>query len=244
MSAPSSRQVTGGRLLWLAVFSVAMGLLEAIVVAYLRELYFPEGFRFPLRFIPEQMLHREVLRELSTLVMLLALSLVAARGSIVRFSVFLFTFGVWDLSYYLFLKLLLDWPQSLLTWDVLFLIPVTWVGPVLAPVICALTMIGLAMLVLSIHRRPGTVLIGTWAWLMMAAGAGLIFFTFISAAADIIIRGGFLSDLGHLAANRDFQAVMGSFVPERFDWWLFTAGEAMVLLSTVIVYRTNKASAG
>ena len=31
----------------LIIFAVSMGFLEAIVVVYIRELYYPDGFRFP-----------------------------------------------------------------------------------------------------------------------------------------------------------------------------------------------------
>jgi hypothetical protein len=236
-SLPTS--LTNNRLLWLAVFGIAMGLLEAIVVVYLRELYFPGGFRFPLRFIPAQMLRMEILRELATLAMLLSVAMAAAEGFRLRFAVFLFTFGIWDLCYYGFLKVLLDWPPSFLTWDVLFLIPLTWLGPVLAPVICAATMIGLAVLWILLHRRPGSVAIGRAAWLLLGAGAALIFVTFIKDAAGIIIEGGFLTDLAGLTGNRDFQAAMAAFVPTRYDWPLFSIGEALVLLAGVAVYRRN-----
>ncbi len=95
-------------LLLLAVFGIAMGLLEAIVVVYLRELYFPGGFGFPLRFLPPRMIRFETLREICTIVMLAAFAGLAARKSILRFAAFLITFGVWDICYYLFLKIMLD----------------------------------------------------------------------------------------------------------------------------------------
>jgi hypothetical protein len=240
MGTSFPQQLTNRRLLWIGVFGIAMGLLEAIVVVYLRELYFPGGFRFPLRFIPEQMLRMEVLRELCTLAMLVAVAMTTAEGFLLRFSVFLFTFGIWDLCYYVFLKVLLNWPESFLSWDVLFLIPVTWLSPVLAPVICAATMIGLAVLWIVLLRRSGSVSIGSAAWLIMGAGASLIFFTFIRASAEIIIKGGFLTDLADLTSNKDFQAAVAAFVPSRYDWLLFSLGETLVLLAGFLVYRKNR----
>jgi hypothetical protein len=50
-------------------------------------------------------------------------------------------FGVWDICYYLFLRLISGWPRTLLDWDILFLLPLPWWGPVLAPVSIALLMI-------------------------------------------------------------------------------------------------------
>jgi hypothetical protein len=236
MNAHSSPQVTNSRLIWLAVFGITMGLLEAIVVVYLRDLYFPGDFSFPLRLIPEQMLRMEILRELTTIVMLVALAAIAARTFVFRFAVFLFTFGIWDVFYYVFLKVLLDWPQSFFTWDVLFLIPITWLAPILAPLVCALTMIGFSVLLIALHRQYGEIRIGRIAWFFMAAGAGLIFYTFIVDFAGIIIKGGFVTDLAALAVNSAFQTAVSSFVPVHFDWWLFSAGEALVLLSGVVMY--------
>jgi hypothetical protein len=235
MGAHSSHHVTNSRLIWLAVFGIAMGLLEAIVVVYLRALYFPGGFGFPLRLIPEQMLRTEILRELATIVMLIALATIAARTFILRFAIFLFTFGVWDVFYYVFLKVLLDWPQSFFTWDVLFLIPIAWLAPILAPLVCAITMIGLAVLLIVLHRQYGEIRVGRMAWLFMAAGAGLIIYSFIGDYAGIVIKGGFVSDLAGLASNSDFQKAVASFVPTHFDWLLFSAGEALVLLSGVVM---------
>jgi membrane protein implicated in regulation of membrane protease activity len=62
-------------------------------------------------------------------------------------------FAIWDIFYYIFLWLLIGWPESFFTWDILFLLPVTWVGPVLAPVINSLTMIVLAGLILLADRK-------------------------------------------------------------------------------------------
>ena len=226
----------------LALFGIAMGLLEAIVVVYLRELYFPAGFRFPLQFIPEKMLRLETLREICTIVMLLALSAVAAKTFISRFSVFLFTFGVWDIFYYVFLKALLGWSDSLLTWDVLFLIPVAWLAPVPAPLITSFTMIGLALLYAFLYQRYGTVRFDRPAWLLMALGVIILFFTFIWASASIVIQGGFYRDLAGLAHNSAFQAAISSFVPVEFHWGLFGFGEALILASGALAYR--KTSAG
>jgi hypothetical protein len=135
-----------GRFLWIAVFAIAMGFLEAIVVVYLRELYYPDGFEFPLRLMSADLVRAEWIREIATLVMLAGIGIIAGRNGLQRLFYALFAFGVWDIFYYVALKLLLGWPASLLTWDLLFLIPVSWLGPVLAPAINSLTMILMAML--------------------------------------------------------------------------------------------------
>ena len=135
----------------LFIFAVAMGFLEAIVVVYVRELYYPEGFTFPLKALPANLVTIELIRELCTFLMLGSVAWLSGKTLLRRLSAFLFTFGVWDIIYYAALKLFLDWPESLLTWDILFLIPITWVGPVLAPIICSVVMIFMAMLFERFH---------------------------------------------------------------------------------------------
>ncbi len=179
-----------------------------------------------MRTIPPEMLRLEMVRELATLAMLAALSAIVAEGFLARLSVFFFTFGVWDLCYYAFLRLLLDWPRTLMDWDVLFLIPVTWLAPVLAPVVCSLTMICLALLWNRLDQRSGFVRIGRGAWLLMAAGAGLIFTSFLRGSVGLLARNGL---------------VTAHVVPTRYAWDLFAAGEALVLWSAAAVYRKNRA---
>jgi hypothetical protein len=230
------QKVVMPRLLWLAVFGIAMGLLEAIVVVYLRELYFPGGFRFPLQIIPKRMLGMEVLRETCTFIMLVAAASLCARTFVLRFSLFLFTFGIWDIFYYAFLKVLINWPESLLTWDVLFLIPVTWVGPVLAPLICSLTMIGIGLLGLFLHIRRGFVRFGTIPWLLMGGGAVIIFLTFTWDYASVMIQGGFKGITGP-GSSPAYHTVVSSHVPALYPWGFFLFGESLILAEGTIAYR-------
>ena len=128
-------------LLWVTIYGVAMGVLEAAVVIYLRRIYFPGGFQFPLWVVGTDIAIVELWREIATILMLIAVGALAGRNKSERFAYFVYAFGIWDLVYYAFLKLALDWPASLLTWDILFLLPVPWVWPVLTPCIIAVTMI-------------------------------------------------------------------------------------------------------
>ena len=138
-------QTLNRTLLSVTVFAIAMGFLEAIVVVYLRDIYYSGGFKFPLMIIPDSTLRIEILREFCTLVMLLSISFIAGKNKLEIFSYFLFTFALWDISYYIGLKLILNWPASFFTWDILFLIPIPWIGPVLAPLISSFTMILLTL---------------------------------------------------------------------------------------------------
>ena len=144
----------------LFVFGISFGYVEAAVVVYLRAIYNPIRARlhpergpddlFPLITQKElantgpensRRLAIEVGREAATMVMLAAVALAAARNLHEWIAAFAIAFGVWDISFYAFLKLMIHWPESLRTWDILFLIPLPWVGPVWAPVLVALTMI-------------------------------------------------------------------------------------------------------
>jgi hypothetical protein len=129
------------RACWLTVFAVAMGILEAVVVVYLRELYYPGGFRFPIVPMPGRVAFAEVVREAATILMLLAAAALARRRGVDGFFVFAFLFGVWDLVYYAGLFCFLRWPESLGTWDLLFLIPVPWLAPVAYPVVVSLLLV-------------------------------------------------------------------------------------------------------
>ncbi|MCK4911399.1 MAG: hypothetical protein KAR83_07140 [Thermodesulfovibrionales bacterium] len=218
---------SGSKLLgWLFVFAVSMGFLEAIVVVYLRMLFFPDGFSFPLGMIPPGVLMTEIVREACTMGMLIAVAAVSARGFTRRLGAFLFVFGVWDIFYYVALKIFLGWPPSLLTWDVLFLIPVTWLGPVLAPLIVAVTMAGFGgwLMLKGEHVR-----IGPASWVVLCMGAFDIFCAFVSDYAVLIVKGGFLSDIFGLLSSPEFMELAAAYVPESFGWGLFAIGELMVL---------------
>jgi hypothetical protein len=118
---------------WMTAFFIAMAFLESAVVVYLRALYYPEGFGFPLVPMDPALVATEMGREFATLVMLLAPAALVTRRALERFAWFCIGFGIWDIFYYVWLKVLLGWPASLAEPDLLFLLPVPWVGPVWAP---------------------------------------------------------------------------------------------------------------
>jgi len=209
------------------LFAIAMGFLEAIVVVYVRELYYPEGFGFPLKMIPEKIFAIELVRELTTLVMLVSIGILVGKTRLEKFAWFLFTFGIWDIFYYVALKIFLDWPESFFTWDILFLIPVTWIGPVLAPVICSITMILFAMVVWL--TRPMEARMSPLSWAAIVGGATLIFISFIldytRLLANMVVSGGGAGSL----FEPGFIDTITSYVPERFYWGLFFLGEFLIL---------------
>ena len=138
----------------LVFFAAAFGYIEATVVVYLRGLFYPAGFVFPIAdFVSmagaKKILLIEIGREIATLVLVFTASYLLGRDLPRRIAYFLSIFAVWDIFYYIWLKVLLDWPASITDWDVLFLIPITWAGPVLAPVITSLTMLLIAFWLFS-----------------------------------------------------------------------------------------------
>jgi hypothetical protein len=93
-------------LLVVSLFSIAMGLFESAVVIYMREILYPEGFGFPLSPVQPDMMLTELLREGATIIMLLGIGFLAGRNTSERFAWFLYSFAIWDIFYYVFLRLL------------------------------------------------------------------------------------------------------------------------------------------
>lgn len=221
------------RILYLTIFAVAMGFLEAAVVIYLRELFYPEGFAFPLKLMTPQVLTTEYLREISTVVMLLSVSLFTARNTYEKFLIFLYSFGIWDIFYYVWLKVFLDWPPSFFTYDILFLIPVVWVAPVAAPLICSITMIGIAGCLFYANRNNCRIMICPYRASFLAVGTFMVFLTFIWDFTGIILRGGFTGKCWNLLADPAFQKSIGEYIPGTFQWPLFIAGEVLIVMTVI-----------
>jgi hypothetical protein len=105
--------------------------------------------------LPESLLTVEVFRETGTLIMLIMVAVIAARRVKERFALFLWTFAVWDIGYYLYLYLTVRWPQKVTTKDVLFLIPQAWYAQVWFPLlVSALTLLAV---LLTVEREKRTV---------------------------------------------------------------------------------------
>jgi hypothetical protein len=144
------------RLFWLVAWGIAFGYIEASIVVYLRKIYYPAGFSFPAVIIEPEIAVVEMIREITTLVFMWAVAELTYRSFQCRLAVFMFLFGIWDIFYYVFLKATLGWPSSPADWDILFLVPLPWVGPVWAPVIVSVGMIwaGTVIMVRNEQDRP------------------------------------------------------------------------------------------
>ncbi|MCR4417478.1 MAG: hypothetical protein NUV92_07015 [Ignavibacteria bacterium] len=207
-----------------SIFGVSFGFLEAIVVVYLRAIYYPDGFRFPLTFLDPQMLRIEIVREFCTIIMLATIGWILGKTKGERFSFFIFTFGVWDIFYYVALKLFLDWPQTILEWDVLFLIPITWIGPVLAPVICSIGMIIIALIYVYLSEKNYQIKFSSMQLILISAGVLIIIYTFIYDYLNLFTENNFWTELSNITEKQKFWDVIQNYVPQKFNWVLFTGG--------------------
>ena len=206
--------------LWLVLLTAAFGYVEAAVVVYLRRIAYPAGFAFPLTELEPSLAVTEIAREAATLVMLWAAAALAARTPWGRFGAFALGFGVWDLVYYAGLKILLGWPQGWGTWDVLFLIPGIWTGPVWSAAAVAAAFVGCGgCLMWRAERgfRPRA----RWVhW-------------FAAAAAVLLIVGAFLANHRLAAAGE---------VPSEFPsgWWGLGVVLGLAAFGDLFVRRASR----
>jgi hypothetical protein len=238
-------QGSGRILFWVALFGVAMGYFESAVVIYIREIYYPEGFSFPLKMLDHHILVTEVFREASTLVMLLALGIIAGRTVTERFGLFIYAFGWWDIFYYVFLKLLIGWPESLLTWDILFMLPTTWVGPVIAPMLNALIMIILGGSVCHFQGKHKSIRIKTMEWMLLIAGSVVLLITYMQDYSRYMLKRYSVSDIFFSLPDQNILDYATQYMPEHFNWMLFIIGQLLITLPVVLYYlRLRKRRSG
>jgi len=211
----------GSRQRWLVVvsYAIAMAWVEAAVVLYLRTLTnrLDPYQRGPLPLF-DILSPAEMIREVATLVMLATVGWLAGRTFRTRLAYFLIAFGVWDIFYYVFLRPLTGWPRSLFDWDVLFLLPLPWWGPVAAPMSIAALMILWGTLVTE-FERPGRFLgSNRRVWMMNVAGGILALYVFMADALRVVGQGA--------------EAVR-NVLPVQFNWPLF--GIAWLLMAGPVI---------
>jgi hypothetical protein len=145
-----------GGLAGITVYALAMAFVEAACVISLKRLYFPEGWQPPFHAIPNEGLRLEQWREVATLVMIAAVALLGGPPWRLVLARALWIFGVWDVAYYGFLRLLTGFPRSLGDADIVFLVPKAWIAPVWLPVAGSTACLAAALwLARSAGRRPG-----------------------------------------------------------------------------------------
>ena len=234
----STHQIPWRRtVLALLLFGAAFGYLEAAVVTYLRELHEPArqrfypgraaGDLFPLLTLDQlramgdgqmRLLATELGREAATIVMLAAVALAVARNAGSWGAAFVIGFGAWDITFYLFLKVLLGWPESLFTWDILFLVPVPWVGPVLAPVLVSAAMITAGVWHFWREGRGHPIHVGGRHWAGILAGGLVIVISFAM----------------------DYTKILSGGMPQNFHWAIFLAGLGIACFSYGSAARSSR----
>lgn len=218
------------RLPWVVFWAIAFAYVESAVVEYMRGIYYPlskGGFQFPVYTLEQlaalgdehtRRLAIELGRELATLVMLATLGVIAGRNRREAWAHFMVAFGIWDIFFYLWLKLFVNWPSSPMTWDLLFLIPVPWVSPVLAPVIVSAVMIACGIVVLHYeqHERP---LDATWRdWFLIITGGVIVIVSFC----------------------RDYANIVDGGYPNPFSWSVFVLGLLLAVATFISILLRNR----
>ena len=159
----------------------------------------------------------ELGREAATLLMLAGLAGIVAKNFRTWLGAFILAFGIWDLAFYLWLRVLIGWPASLLTWDLLFLLPVPWAAPVLAPAIVATTMsiFGARMLLRPTQRLRPTNGLSKLGNLALAVGSAALLASF----------------------TWDWRRWMNGAIPEHFPWAIFALGEALIIAGFLAFFQ-------
>jgi hypothetical protein len=206
---------TPARRCWalVVVFAIAMAWVESACVYYLR---LTVGRLDPYQPNPLPMVgvlgQVELAREAATLGMLLTIGALAGQTLRTRIAYTAIAFGVWDIFYYVFLKVICDWPKSLFDWDLLFLLPLPWWGPVLAPACIALLMIIWGTLVTQgTYPIPSTSSTSTL-WPLSCAGIALALGVFMADSLGALSRG-------------EMTTIV---LPATFNWSVFVVALALM----------------
>lgn len=204
------------KLVWPTLFSISLGYLEATVVVYLRLLDYPENIKeiFPMKLMHSFNILIEFGREISTILIILSVALIMERKNIVKFfSAFLYIFGLWDIFYYVWLKIIIDWPTNWAGWDILFLIPWVWIGPWICPFLisCLFILFGGYFLL-----REGTLEISWSAWIVFIIGVIVTLISFLEPAFHFIFM--------------DKTRELSNFQPQNFLWLFFILGFLLMSL--------------
>ncbi len=214
-----------GKLAWVAVFAFAMAYVEAASVVYLRRIYDITDLFRDVAPYDRVLSPVELGREAATLIMLAAVGWAVGRTWQSRVGFAFFAFGVWDIFYYVWLRLLIGWPTSLLDPDILFLIPLPWWGPVLSPILIALLAVAGGAAAIAQEDRGRTISLGIPEWASLALGAAAVLYAFMADALAILPAGA---------------EALSALRPTPFRWPIYVAGLALMAWG---VFRATRAGA-
>ena len=207
------------------LYAIAMAYLEAAVVVYLRAaLGVPTGTIFPIDLSPAAMPFGwiEVGREGATLVMIGGVAWLAGRSPLERLAWAGVVFGVWDIGYYAWLWVISGWPPSVGTWDLLFVLPAPWAGPVWAPIAVSAGLIGFGLACTGRLRSGGPVRFGKRHLGALLLGGAVVIASFLTNAG-LVLDGG---------------------TPTSFAWPIFAVGMGIGVGAAGMALRPRAPRAG
>jgi hypothetical protein len=212
------RPSTGRVLTWLGIFSVAFGYIEAAVAHYLRMWLYPDGFNDSIALVSDpHTVAIEAGRELCTLVVIVGTVALTPGPTVRRVANFVYAFAIWDLTYYAALWLFEGWPTSLYDWDLLFVIPVPWFAPVLAPItISGIGIIGACSVHLILRYRTKLT--------VPRYGFALLNGALVAWEISFMLHDGPIDRF-----------------PVRYRWWLFLLGVTLASAGYLLTWHRNLA---
>jgi hypothetical protein len=205
-------------------YAVAMAYLEAAVVVYLTSaLGGHVGVLFPLQ--PADAFGNlawiEVGREVATLVMIATVGILAGRSAFERFAWAAVVFGAWDIGYYVWLWVFAGWPGSPAATDLLFLLPVPWVGPVWSPVVVSLALVGFGLVAARRLGAGGAIALDRRHWAACTTGGLIVILSYTLGAADVLSGG----------------------MPGSYPWPVFVLGMAIATAAAAHAFHGHTADA-
>jgi len=214
---------------WVVIFAIAFAWVESAVVVYLREIYFDGVFSFPLvvvwedgKHVIDPLVRIEFGREIATVIMLVAVGWMGGRNKFQKFCFFMVAFGIWDTFYYIWLYVMVSWPESLMTWDLLFYVPLPWVGPVITPVLIALTMATAGSLIIYFDEKGYDI---RWRWTDMA----------VELFCGLLMIVAFCWDWKNIIQMPGNMERTG--IPNPFAWWLYLPAYLFAVVYFVVRLR-------
>ncbi len=204
-------------LIWLTLFTITFGYCESALVYYLHDLFYPDGFSYPFLPFHTKMLIVDMVREIAATLVIVVVVCMAARGSWRRLALFMYVFGLWEIIYYAGLYLLEGWPKSLLSNDLIFLVPVPWSGPVLAPLLISVFLILSAAVIILAELRSGRFDPGWLPPTLTLLGWALMLYAFMV----------------------DFMKVYERQVPGPYRWDLFAVGMVLWIAAILLAIRLH-----
>jgi len=213
--------VQAKKLWWVGLFAIAMAYVESTVVVYIRRIYGISDLLLDIPPFDPVIVPIEVGRELATLVMFMAMGWAIGRTLQTRISFAFFTFGIWDIFYYIWLRVFIGWPNSLFSPDILFLIPLPWWGPVIAPVLIACLMVVGGVLAVISEDKGRKIKFFISDWTTLIAGVLILLYSFMEDAIAI------------MPANVE---TLAQLRPTSFNWPIYILG--LVITGYAVLHAT------